>query len=305
MADQIKRVGIIRGGTGDFYQVSIKEGAELISRILERLSEHFRPVDIFIDREGKWHAGGIPLLPEKLSEKADMFWDTTRTDAYLSLGGLPIANVSGGLSSFPEKSRKMLREHMHKLGAGMPRHLAFPAYFPDIDGTLDHFADEKAKEVLGKFSPPWRVRPFPYAGNSEMILARTFPELVQAIKKTARKETGILAEEFISGKSGTFFSVRGFRGKDIYVFPPLGSFTAAEKESLFSFSENLHRYAGGSDYISADVTLTPKKKIYLTDLEFSPNLLEESPFALSCRSVGAEPHHVIEHILYKAVGEKH
>ncbi len=306
MAEEKRKVGVIRGGTGGFFEASLKEGSEIIFHILEKLSEKFRPVDILIDREGNWHASGLPVDVAEISQKADLFWDTTRSDAYMSLRGLPVANVSGGSSSFPEKSRKMLAEHMKRIGVGVPRHLAFPAYFHDIDGPLEGYARRKAREVFEKFSPPWRVRPFPYARSADVILARNFPELAEAIKKVARGDTGILVDEYISGKSVKMHSVRGFRGKDIYIFPPAGPFTVPEKELLLSFSKDLHEYIGGSDYVSADAVLASKKKVYLTDLEFSPNLEEGSSFTAVCRSVGAEPHHVIGHILEQTLdGQTH
>src|SRR5690606_23578815 len=141
------------------YDTSLREGSELLSHVFSFLSS-WKPVDIFIDRNGTWHAEGIPSEAGEIRKRADVFWDTTRSNAYVDLGA-PVANVSGGYSTFTEKGRNTLREHVKDLGIKLPGHLVLPAYQPDIDGPLAKYAAQKAKQVFEKFSPPWRVRLYP------------------------------------------------------------------------------------------------------------------------------------------------
>src|SRR3989338_5507543 len=64
------RVGILRGGVGTQYEISLASGAEALCHID---TEKYKLVDIFVDREGNWYAGGLRLSVEKLQHTADVF----------------------------------------------------------------------------------------------------------------------------------------------------------------------------------------------------------------------------------------
>jgi len=40
-----KRIGILRGGMGDFYETSLKEGGDIILYLLDNLSEKLKVID--------------------------------------------------------------------------------------------------------------------------------------------------------------------------------------------------------------------------------------------------------------------
>ena len=305
---EVKRVGILRGGENN-YEASLREGGEIIFQIVSHLFEKWKPIDIFIDRSGIGHVGGVPVSISELSQKADVFWDTTRMDIYLKLKDSPVVNVSGGISSFSEKSRKMLSEHMKNLGINIPRHILLPSYQKDFDGPLETYATKKAKEVFEKFSPPWKFRLFPGTKKKEIRLIKNFSELAIAIIEAGKRGKSILVEEFVNGSRGTAHSVRGFRGKDIYVFSSLPDRRARdkemsenfknikEKEQLTKLVKSLHEYIPLSYYINAGFVLNQKRGAFLEDLEFSPDFEENSHFIESCNAIGVKPHDVIEHIL--------
>ena len=55
----MQRIGVLRGGPGDEYHLSLASGA----RIMEALrNEGYDTVDLFIDREGVLHIKGMPVL---------------------------------------------------------------------------------------------------------------------------------------------------------------------------------------------------------------------------------------------------
>lgn len=43
-----KRIGILRGGNGKHYALSLKKGGDIISHLHEYLGEKYKPVDIWI-----------------------------------------------------------------------------------------------------------------------------------------------------------------------------------------------------------------------------------------------------------------
>lgn len=292
---KLKKVGVIRGGK-KHYEASIKEGGELISHLISFSSHKFRPVDILIDKAGFWHASGLPVKVSELKEKADAFWDTTRSDAYMFLEDPAVVNVSGGYSSFSGDTRKAFGEHLKKTGIKIPRHVVFPAYQKDFDGQVEDFITRKVTEVLEKFSPPWRVRLFPGNPKAGARLVKTAPELAQALAEGVKYEKSILVEEFINGPLIPSHSVLGFRSKDVYVFPSIEK-VVVDKEKLYSLAKDLHECVPGAYYVNSGFVLNPQKGVYLVELEFSPDLGENSHFSESCKAIGVRTHNVIEHIL--------
>lgn len=298
----LKRVGILRGGQKDNYENSLKKGGELISFIFENLSNKYKPVDILVDLEGIWHIGGLPVKPADLMHRVDVVWNASHPSFSKILEDLSIPHVGqDNFSSAVGKSRDMLQKHMKDIGVKMPRHILLPPYQEDFDGPRNEYSIKKAKEVFEKFSSPWIVRSFNADPDVGVHLAKTFPELIEAIEDISKHRDTILVEEFISGKNAFMHSVPGFRGEDIYVFPA-GKFSKDEKERLHNLAKNIHEQIGARYYLKSNFVLNPKKGIYLTSVEFFPEIKKNSHFNRACDSVGAKMDHVLEHILDRAFG---
>ena len=297
-----KRIGILRGGTGKHYESSLRKGGEIISYIYDNLPDKYKTLDILIDKEGIWHINGMPVKPADLMHKVDVVWNTSRhPDLSVILDSLSVPNV--GNESFLENNNDILKAQVKNIGIRMPKSLVLPLYQEDFDGPRDKYAVKKAKEILEKFGAPWIIKSFTPDSNMGIHLAKTFPELVDAIEDGVNHQKSILVEEFISGKVGSVHSLAGFRGEDVYVFPPI-SFTDSEKEKIISLVKDLHKHIGAKHYLKSDFILHPKRGFFLTSVDFSPDLRKGSHFEQSCEYVGAEISHVFEHILEKVLSKK-
>lgn len=301
-----KRVGIIRGGAGEHYAASLKRGGDIILHIHENLSHKYKPVDILIDRKGVWHINGLPVLPRELQKKVDVVWNTASPNISLILDNFSIPHVSpGSFSSSFETSKEMLAKYMAQIGVAMPRFIILPVYQKDFDGPRERYSIKNAKKVFEKFGSPWLVRSLGSDPNMGVHLAKTFPQLVNGIEDGVNHEQSILVEEFILGKVASVHSVPRFRGQDFYTFPPVdvfGMLSREEKEKLTLLAKNLHSHLGAKHYLKSNFVLSKRGKLYLLDLESTPNLKPFSHFARACESVGAKMHHVVEHILEQALG---
>lgn len=302
---EIKRIGILRGGVGEYYTSSLRRGGDLISHIFENLSDKYKTVDIFIDKNGDWHANGLPIVPADLVRKVDLIWDTSKLPGVaLILDDFSIPNIGSNsfLRTF-ENNRKMLEAHMKSIGVKMPRSMVLPIYQKDFDGPENRYAIKKAKEVFEKFSAPWIVKSFTPDSSMGIHLVKTFGELVQAIEDGVKHQKSILVEEFIAGRPSTVHSVASFRGENIYVLPPQ-NFTAEEKEIVITFAKDLHKHLAAEHYLKSDFIFHPKKGFFLTGIDFLPDLRNGSHFEKSCEFVGAKMHHIVEHILKEALHKK-
>ena len=59
-------VGVLRGGTSNEYDLSLKTGAAMMAALPE---DQYDTRDILIDKHGMWHSRGVPLdAPRALSQ---------------------------------------------------------------------------------------------------------------------------------------------------------------------------------------------------------------------------------------------
>ena len=319
---KIKRVGVLRGGplprssglcpreggTEIGYYSSIKKGGEIILYISENLGDKYKVIDILIDKDYIWHLNGVPVNPSDLINKVDLVWNTSHPSFSNILDSLLIPNI--GVSSFfyaLDNNKEMLRDHIRQIGIQMPRSVVLPVYQKDFDGPREKYSIKKAKEVFEKFSSPWIIKSFTEDLNMGIHLAKTFPELVDAIEDGVKHEKSILVEEFIAGKVASVHSVRGFRmgdlpaqAGDIYTFPlgnSFGVFSTTEKEKLSNLVKDLHKHINSKHYLKSDFVMNPRGRIYLLQASGMPDLKQDSHLSQVCESVGARMHHVVEHIL--------
>lgn len=318
-----KRVGILRGGAGSYYETSLREGGDVLAFIFENLSDRYKPIDILIDKEGAWHAGGVPIRPTDLLDKVDIVWNASHPNFSQALKeSIPFVGANLFSTTLTE-SRTMLEKQMKAIGLKMPRHIILPFYQEDFDarpfrtetfgrGPKEAYAIRKAKEVFEKFSSPWVIKSLAPDAEMGIHVAKTFPELVEAIKDGVLHQKSILVEELIPGQNVSVHSVSGFRGEDIYTFPA-GYFMPVEKvptkvgipiqvgEKLSAFAREIHKRIGAKHYLKSDFILSSNKGIYLTDINFSPDFKKDSHFCQSCEYLGAQMHHVLEHMLESAL----
>ena len=294
-----KRIGVLRGGEGKDYLNSLRMGGEIISHLAEHLAEKYKVIDILVDQNGLWHAGGLPIVPADLIHKVDVVWNVAHPNLSLTLRqfSIPTIGVNAFASSIGD-NRTLLEQHIkNNLGINMPKHIIFPFYQEDFDGSKEKYVVEKSREVLEKFAGPWIVRFLPEDHRLGIHIAKTFLELEYTIKEGMNNKKSILVEELISGKVVSMHSIRGFRGENIYTFPLENNFTITEKEKLNIIAKNLHNHFGEHPYLKSNFVVTPMGKVYLTGILFHPNLKSDSHLSKACESVGAKMHHMVEHII--------
>jgi len=284
MKDQKIKVGIVRGGSLKHYASSLEKGGHIISHIFENLSDKYKVVDILIDKNGVWHLNGIPIDPQNLVHKIDVIWDISHSSFSNIIENFSIPNISNSpFLRTLENNSDMLRRHIKDIGLNMPRSIISP---------------KNAREVFEKFAAPWIVKI-----NNEIKLVKTFDELTETLKN----EDDTVVEEFISGKVASIHSVPFFRNQDFYTFPignSFGSFTTSEKEKLSVLAKDLHYHIGANHYLKSDFVLNPRGKVYLLSIESIPDFHKDSHLSQVSESVGVKAHHIIDHIIGKALNKR-
>lgn len=247
---------------------------------------------------------GLPVLPAELLKKVDLVWNASHPSFSNTISQFSIPTIGApSFHSIINGSREILREHMKQVGIKMPRHIILPAYQADFDGAPEEYAITKAKEVHAKFGAPWLVKTFPPSPHTGIRVAKTFGELAEAIDelmKLGKGSQSILIEELITGTNAEVHSVGGFRGEDVYTTPVAG-LTSEEKEKITTLAQDLFQHLGVKSYLNSHFIVHPRGSVYLTGVEFLPDVTEDSNFCQSCELIGAQPSQIIEHLLNQAL----
>lgn len=332
------KVGVIRGGTSNEYEVSLASGAQVLLHLRgDKMKDRYLPIDIFIDRDGIWHINGIPTTLDKVAQKVDVivnalhgdYGEDGKVQQQLEQWGIPYTG-SGPFSSALGYNKSLAKDEFTKLGIKTPKHILFPAYQEDFDGPKDRYATQKAREVWGRISPPWIVKPLTGGSSMGIHVCKTFDSLVNAFHDGVNQKVSVLVEEFIIGKEATVGVIDNFRGKKVYTLPPVeiripktstffdkdikyngksleicpGNFTEEEKKELERLAALIHTGLDLSHYSRSDFMVHPKKGIYALEVNTLPGLTEESLMPKALEAVGSSLPEFIEHIIKLAKERK-
>lgn len=286
------RVGVLRGGPSSEYDVSLQTGATILRSLA---NPAYTPRDIFIDRQGSWHLGGLPVLPEQAAEEVDIFFNCLHGE-YGEDGQIQRLLVSldkpfTGPEEIPAiaaLNKVMTKKLLARAGIKVPISVT-------VLGHKNY--RESAKEAFSQMAPPWIVKPVDRGSSVGLSVAKTFDQLIEGIKMASDFSDQILVEQFIKGKEATVGVIDQFRDKERYTLFPVercagnhlcpGTFTDKEKGELSELAEIAHDTLGLRHYSNADFIISPRG-IYLLEVNALPGLATHSvlPRALSALGVG-------------------
>ena len=316
------RVGVLRGGPSAEYEVSLKTGAFVLSRLPP---EKYQPRDILLTREGEWFMEGLPASPERLRHAVDIVFNALhgsygedgQVQRYLDSIGLPYTG-SRAFASALAMNKTLSKEYYSTEGLKTPPALAFS------EGTPE---GEIAAMVFRKIGPPWVVKPADNGSSVGVRVVRFLKDLPAAVAAAFTIAKSILVEEFIRGREATCGVVDKYRGYDIYplfpieIVPPKerpffdyeakyggiseefcpGRFDEATKHSLQDMAVRAHKALGLSHYSRSDFMIHPTRGIFILETNSLPGLTEESLVPKALAAAGAHPSHFLDHIVTLAL----
>lgn len=311
------RVGVVRGGPGHEYDVSLKTGAS----VLRSLPEGYEGRDVVIMKDGVWHLDGLALNPAKLSQHVDVVFNALHGEygedgtAQRLFDSLKIPYT--GSTAFPSAlgMNKVLAKSAFK-HAGLK--VAFGETYTSGHGTLEEIAHAAFRRVPS----PWIVKPVSRGSSVGVSLARSFAELVEAVRFAFEYADAILIEEYIRGREATVGVIDSFRGEDHYTPPPVqiikpehksffdyeakyggetreicpGNFSRGETELLQDAAMRAHKALGLRHYSRADFIVSPRG-IYILEVNTLPGLTDESLVPRALEAVGCKYHDFLDHVL--------
>jgi len=216
------KVGVLRGGPSQEYDISLTTGKHILSLLQkEPLCEEYEPVDIFVDRDSVWHIGGAPVSPEEAVSKVDVLFNAMhgayggdgRVQGILDSFAKPYTGTKA-LGSAMALNKALAKEHFKTLGIKSP-------YYKEIKVKVDEDVTPIALNLFKSFPMPVIVKPRSSGSSLGISIAHNFDELMQALEHTRGFSEEIVVEEYLTGKEIISGFIEDFRGKELYNTVPV------------------------------------------------------------------------------------
>lgn len=318
------RVGVLRGGPSSEYEVSLKTGAGVLSRLN---SERYEPHDIFIDKQGMWHWRGVPVETYRALGNVDVVFNALHgpygedgtVQRILELNGIPFTG-SGSLGSSLAMQKHLTKERVAQAGIRVP----YGTVISRDDAGKD--IERLALWLFKTFPQPSVVKPINAGSSVGVFIVRSYHDLLDALAGAFAQSEKILVEEYLKGREATVGVLDAFRGEEHYALPPVeilpnpksgffdyegkyeggsqeicpGRFTREEARELEHLARLAHRVLGLRHYSRSDFIIT-KRGIYFLETNTLPGLTETSLLPKAVDAVGLGYEGLLDHLIARAL----
>jgi D-alanine-D-alanine ligase len=313
------RVGVLRGGPSAEYDVSLKTGQSVLEHLPK---EQFDVFDVFIDREGNWHLRGRPVAPERAMDQFDVLFNALH-GRYGEDGTVQRIMDTHGARYTGSAS----------LGSALAMHKHFAKKWLK-DGPFEHpehqvlrkdeITEQQLYNLFRTFPQPAVVKPATGGSSIATSIVHAYNDLPMAVMLALLESDQALVEAYQRGREATVAVSDGFRGEELYAFPPIeivtsngGFFDYDEKysgrarevcpapfersvtEQLIEAAKYVHKTLGLRDYSRSDF-IVDRGKVYFLEVNTLPGLTEESLVPKAVHAVGATLPQFLEHLVYQA-----
>jgi D-alanine--D-alanine ligase len=311
------RVGVLRGGPSDEYEVSLKTGRAVLDALD---TDRFRPVDVFIDRRGQWHVFGIPKSPARVLNKIDVafnalhgqYGEDGRVQHILARSGVPYTGSSAAAAakSMNKISAKSL---LREVGIAMPQHVVY---------SPSDSAQRKANKAHDLLGAPVVVKPIGRGSSIGVSITYTRADTAAALEAAGADGSRVLIEERVRGREATCGILRDFRGARHYSLLPVeiqphnadalfdygakyegeslevcpGNFSWQESIALQDSARRVHVSLGLGQYSRSDFILSGDT-IYFLEVNTLPGLSSASLLPRSVDAVGSSLTELVTHVI--------
>jgi len=328
------RVGVVRGGVSDEFEVSIKTGASVLAALPK---DKYVGIDILLSKDGEWHVEGVPKNIRQMRANVDVvfnalhgeFGEDGKASRLFETHDIPYTG-SNTLPSALAMNKPLAKEAFRRAGIRVPPGMTIEDYRDStIVGEIPEKIQELAHKIFRNIPSPWVLKPARGGSSINTYVAKNWGELVHALSQLFSYGGDIVAEQYIRGKEATVGVIRDFRNKKLYPLMPVeirakgndffdyvskysghadeavpGSFSPKEKEELERHAMEAHEALGLNDYSRSDFIVTPRGHIYILEINNLPGLCEASLFPKALHAVGSNLPEFVDHLITLAMQRK-
>ncbi len=210
------RVGVMRGGLGSEYYVSLKTGSTVIDKLPR---EHYEVRDILITNAGEWHLDGAPTAPAKLTQSVDVvfnalhgeFGEDGKVQRILDFFNVPYTG-STAIPSAIGMNKELSKKYFSAVGIKVPR---------GVTVSRGDEVGEVVARVGDEIHAPFVVKPLSGGSSIGLSLAHNEKELIVAIEKALSFADKAMVEEYVRGREITLGVIDATGKRGAYATPPL------------------------------------------------------------------------------------
>jgi D-alanine-D-alanine ligase len=318
------RVGVIRGGVGSEYDISLKTGSSVLKNIPQ---DKYSVADILITKDKQWHIGGFPTTLSKLANQVDVVFNALHGEygedgavqRELEQFGIPYTG-SGTFSSAVAMNKAIAKYYFKQYGMMTPQSSVVKSGDDIEEATL---------RIFRKMPGPYVVKPASSGSSVGVSLVDDFESLLNALKKTLEYNTMMIIEEYISGREITCGAIDGMASGEPYATLPVEIITPEESKffnyeakysgdtlevcpaNLLSITTKkiqehavkAHKSLGMRHYSRSDFILS-KRGLYILETNSLPGLTEESLLPKALKTAGLELPEFLDYVLALALEGK-
>ncbi len=302
------RVGVIRGGPSNEYEVSLKTGATVLGNLS---TEKYSPRDILIDRKGIWYMNGISVLPHEALTHIDVAFNSLhghygedgKIQHIFEVHKIPFIG-SGSFASAIGMNKSFTKEVYRREKIKTPQSRL-------IEALAD--VSKEAHKIFQAFPLPVIVKPSSSGSSMGITIVKDFRDFDKAVSEAFKHSSSVLVEEFIKGKEASCGVIEGYRDQEYYTLPPIetcleeivpGNFSSLEKREIELLAIRAHKALGLRHYSRSDFIVHPKRGVFILETNTVPGLADESLFPKALKSVGATMSHFLDHVIGLAISGK-
>jgi D-alanine-D-alanine ligase len=323
----LTRVGVLRGGPSNEYEVSLNTGAGVLRVLRDTYPDRYAASDILIDRDGLWHCDGAQMQPNEVLPRIDVavnalhgtYGEDGTVQTLFETHGLPFTG-SGSLGSAVGMNKALTKKILKDHGLKTP-------YGIEIESSaIETDADSVCKRLFHGFLLPAVVKPTSSGSSVGVTVVTHYNQLPQALKQASAHGDSVLVEELVRGVEATCGVVQNFRGQELYALPPIeirplsqffdyeakyrglseeivpATFSQTIKNEIENLARTVHSLLGLRHYSRSDFIIHPRRGIYVLEVNTLPGLTEESLMPKALRAIGSDTHEFIDHIIGLALG---
>lgn len=288
------RIAVLRGGPSKHYDESLKTGEFVLSH-LRKEPEKFKPIDVFISKDGEWHVGGKPYEPHHALRHVDLVWNALhgeygedgKVGQLLSKLHVPhTGSTSLGLAISMNKDLAKRAYETH--GLLTPKHEVLPG----------HASHDDLIRIFRTYLHPVMVKPVTGRGAVGIRRVHSFEELGEAVAEGFKHAERVMVEEYVRGKEAVCGVLEHFRKERLYALLPVpNDFKSSVHKEIERMSKLAHEVLHLRHYSASDFIVTPKGKVYILETNALPDLTHDSHISKSLKSVGVTHEEFVNHII--------
>lgn len=316
------KVAVIRGGPSAEHEISLRSGKSVIDNLSSNI---YKPLDIYIDKKGVWHVGGIPKTPINALKNVDVafnalhgnYGEDGKVQQILNTIGIPYTG-SGSVASALAMNKVITKDILKNNGIKTPYHRVV---------TVDDITNDGILEIYRTFPHPAIVKPINSGSSIGVSLVKKFDDLKPALSSAFEHSAKVLLEEYIAGREGSLAVIDNFRDQEHYALIPVE--LLKEKETIHEMSCKLdgnanvicpsrfsrdeveeitrsvieaHKALYMNHYSRTDFIVHPKRGVYILEVNSLPELTDSGIFSKSLHEVGVKLSDMLHHVIQLALG---